>query len=70
MHSGDIPETIGHYRIVSLLGEDAHGVIYQAVAQDTEQTVALKVLPAEAFPSSEVRQQFLAEARAQAQVTH
>lgn len=66
----DIPKAIDKYRIVSPLGEDAHGVLYRAVAEGSEETVALKLLPPDAFPNENVRKLFLAETRALAEVTN
>lgn len=64
------PETIGKYRLEAPLGEGSSGVVYRAIAQDTNQPVALKIIPIEKFASSAARQKFLAEARAAAPLSH
>ena len=64
------PETIGKYRLVAPLGEGVRGMVYRAVAQDSNQPVALKVVPGEKFPDETARQKFLEEARAAAKLSH
>lgn len=64
------PETIAHYRLEAPLGESGRGVVYRAVAQDTNRTVALKVLTPERFATPAYRQKFLQEARKAAQLSH
>ncbi len=39
-----LPETIGRYRVVRLLGQGASGVVYEAVQQQPRREVAIKVL--------------------------
>ncbi|MBI4466291.1 MAG: serine/threonine protein kinase [Acidobacteria bacterium] len=64
------PETIGKYRLQAPLGESGRGVVYRAEAQDTNQTVALKLLPAGKFPDPATRQKFLEQARAAVRLSH
>jgi serine/threonine protein kinase len=65
-----IAETLGHYRIVRLLGKGGMGEVY--VAQDTvlRRSVALKVLPAGTAGDSARRDRFEREARAVAALNH
>lgn len=64
------PETIAKYRLIAPLGESGRGVVYQAVAEDTNQTLALKVLTPDRFPNPATRQKFLQEARRVTRLSH
>lgn len=59
-----IPETVGNYRLLGPLGEGRGGVVYKAVAQDTERPAVVKLVPVERFASEAAREQFMMEARA------
>ncbi|MFQ5778287.1 MAG: serine/threonine-protein kinase [Terriglobia bacterium] len=65
-----VADTIGKYRLEAPLGEGGQGLVYRAVAEDTNQTVALKRVPAEKFPDEASRQSFLRDARAAVGVSH
>lgn len=65
-----VPEKISKYRIVGPLGQGSSGVVYQAVDETTQQTVALKIVPPQQFSSAAEKKKFLAEAQAAAQVSH
>jgi serine/threonine protein kinase/tetratricopeptide (TPR) repeat protein len=65
----EIPERIGHYRVLSKVGEGGMGVVYKAEDQRLERVVALKVIR-EFDGDSSRRNRFWQEARAAAQVAH
>src|SRR5437879_12036403 len=64
-----IPECIGPYRVLSVVGEGGMGVVYKAEDQRLERVVALKVI--RDFAGDTIRRRrFWQEARAAAQVAH
>ena len=65
-----IGETLGHYKIVQLLGKGGMGEVY--IADDTKlnRQVALKVLPSELAGDPERRARFEREAQAIASLNH
>src|ERR1700704_5355683 len=65
----EIPERIGPYKVLSVVGEGGMGVVYKAEDQRLERVVALKVIREFAGDSSR-RRRFWQEARAAAQVAH
>src|SRR5216683_6869276 len=65
----EIPERIGPYRVLSVVGEGGMGVVYKAEDQRLERIVALKVIR-EFDGDSSRRSRFWQEARAAAQVAH
>jgi len=66
----EIPESIGDYRIVSELGRGGMGVVYLAVQESLDRTVALKVLPGSALLGERSRERFRREAQIAAQLHH
>jgi serine/threonine-protein kinase len=63
-------QSIGHYRIVSKLGEGGMGVVYRATDSKLHRDVAIKVLP-EAFSQDPARmQRFEREAQVLATLNH
>ena len=64
------PEIVGRYRLLAPLGGMSEKMIYHALAQDTQQAVALRLIPLEAFPKSKLRRQFLEDARAASRLAH
>src|SRR5438309_814731 len=65
----EIPECIGPYRVLSVVGEGGMGVVYKAEDPRLERVVALKVI--REFDGDDTRRRrFWQEARAAAQVTY
>jgi non-specific serine/threonine protein kinase len=63
-----MPDRIGHYRIVRQIGRGGMGVVYEAVDDVLQRSVALKtILPAS---DPEMRDRLVREARAAAAVSH
>ncbi len=65
-----IGETLGHYRIVQLLGKGGMGEVYLAEDTKLDRQVALKILPAELAGDGERRARFEREAKAVASLNH
>jgi serine/threonine-protein kinase len=63
-------ETLGPYRLESVLGEGAVGVVFAAVVTDDDTVVALKVLKGLLFDNDVYRQRFVREARVAREVRH
>ena len=60
----------GRYEILRILGRGGMGVVYQAKDRLLEETVAIKVLRAEAAASPEIAQRFRAEIKLARAVSH
>ena len=65
--SGDC---LGHFRVLSKLGEGGMGVVYRARDEQLARDVAVKVLPAEQFDDRTARARLLREARSAAALNH
>src|SRR5262245_43760774 len=63
-------DSIGGYRIESLLGRGGMGVVWEAVDVRLERRVALKVLAAELAADRSFRERFVRESRAAAALDH
>lgn len=68
--SEPLPESIGRFQIVRELGRGAFGIVYLADDPRTRRWVALKVPRREALFSHELRQRFVREGWAAAQLDH
>lgn len=65
-----LPDRIGGYRIVRLIGRGGMGIVYEAEQESLERRVALKVLPQHSSLSDTARIRFRREARAAASMHH
>ena len=64
-----LPESIGRYRIVRLLGEGGMGAVYEAQQDQPRRNVALKVIRA-AWASPELLRRFEQESQALGRLHH
>jgi len=64
------PETIGHYRISSKLGEGAMGEVYRATDSKLGREVAIKVIPEDFAKDSARMSRFTREAQVLASLNH
>lgn len=67
--SGWMPDTIGSYRILRLVGEGGMGVVYEAQQDQPQRTVALKVIKP-GLASPEVLRRFRLESQALGRLQH
>ena len=65
-----IGQRIGHYQIVSRLGEGGMGIVYKAHDQHLDRFVAIKVLPAELVADPDRKRRFVQEAKAASALNH
>jgi eukaryotic-like serine/threonine-protein kinase len=65
-----IPESLGRYRLVSLLGEGGMGKVYRAWDAALERHLAIKILPAEVVSDPTRVARFMQEARAASALNH
>jgi eukaryotic-like serine/threonine-protein kinase len=65
-----IGQTLGHYRILSLLGEGGMGEVYLALDVRLERQVALKLLPAQLTQDADRLRRFIQEAKAASGLNH
>ena len=63
-------QTLGHYRILELIGAGGMGVVYRALDTRLNRNVAVKVLPPGALHSEKARRRFRREALALAKLNH
>jgi non-specific serine/threonine protein kinase/serine/threonine-protein kinase len=67
--TGELPQSIGRYRIVGKLGEGGMGIVYEAEQQDPKRRVALKVVRGKFVDESTIRM-FRREAETLARLRH
>jgi serine/threonine protein kinase/tetratricopeptide (TPR) repeat protein len=65
-----IGQTLGHYRIVAMIGAGGMGEVYRAHDKQLDRDVALKVLPACTLADEASRKRFRKEALALAKLNH
>ncbi len=63
-------KSLGHYRILALLGKGGMGEVYQARDNRLDRTVALKILPTQVAADKERMQRFVREAKAASALNH
>jgi tetratricopeptide (TPR) repeat protein/predicted Ser/Thr protein kinase len=64
------PEKIAHYEVLDLIGRGGMGAVFRARDTQLDRTVALKILTPTDLPGDEIKERFLREARAGAQLNH
>lgn len=65
-----LPEQIGRYKLISLLGRGGMGAVYLALDPELNRRVAIKLLPRATARKPTARQRFLREAQAIAALNH
>ena len=68
--SPPVPEIIGQFRVLRLLGKGAMGEVFEGVDEQLGRRVALKILGAKHRESTEFKTRFLREGRALAAMNH
>lgn len=66
----DVPRQLGRYRVIRTLGSGGMSVVYEAIASDSSEPVALKVLHAAAANDSGMRKRFRREAETIRSLNH
>ena len=68
--AGQLPERIGRFTVLGLLGRGAFGAVYRAHDPELHRTVAIKVPRSSFFGTKEEEERFLREARSAAGLLH
>jgi len=68
--AGDLPTTIGRYRILERIGRGAMGVVFSATDEQLDRKVAVKLMLADFDEEPELRERFYREARITGQLAH
>jgi tRNA A-37 threonylcarbamoyl transferase component Bud32 len=66
----DLPERIGKYEVIALLGKGAMGAVYEARDPVLDRVVALKTMSEALLIEEEMRERFYREARSAAKLQH
>lgn len=66
----ELPQTIGRYQILGLIGEGGMGTVYKALQPSLNRTVAIKTLPASMAGQAELVARFQRETQALARLNH
>ncbi|MBN2415030.1 protein kinase [bacterium] len=67
---GLLGQTIGHYRLIRVLGQGGMGIVYKAEDTALDRTVAIKFLSSEKAPQQDDRTRFVREAKTAASLNH
>lgn len=65
-----LPETIGRFHVIEVIGEGAMSIVYKAFDPEINRTLAIKVLRGECAADPEYRYRFVQEAKAAGKLTH
>ena len=65
-----IGQQLGHYHVLSQLGEGGMGIVYKARDQHLDRFVAIKVLPPELVADPDRKRRFVQEAKAASALNH